>query len=510
MKRNKILSLITGAAIASSMLIGPPALAQNTSPSTEIVQVQNASSVKLKTLKLSSTYFYNNKKTADFFMKNTSNKQYVYIPYSSGASKSLRPQIQAYNTKTKRWSSVTTARTADNGNKTNLRFSYTFSSIKTTGKKSLRVYIPATSKTKSFTSATSVINFKKDSYALGKFLNSTKSQINYKSKVEYTVNAPKTVSTLNVQKYNSKTKRWVNERRATFKKNSGNYRQYKFKLYHEGVAGTSLFRLQSNATKTHNQYISKNLSVTFNKGKSQINDSKPVDNNHLSTKTRDKAGFYVTNAPNTLVYMQYYSSKSKKWINSTSVRTKNTNSRQKVLLPYPKYNAGSYKLRVQVKASKNFNAVSSSSKTVNYINPNKYTGVKKNAYNYMKKWCPGVTVQTTKFSGNIIGTAHLPEHRISVHPNLRGDNLKYTAIHECAHILQLQAFNEDTQKLRESAKKVYGKGNSRGSGMEIQADCITQYLGGSTSLKYSYYTYGKKCTSKQIAAAKKVVQGKRY
>jgi len=509
MKKTKIFCLLTSVTIVASTLTGAPAIAQNkTNVETSISAV--AANNTLSKVKLSNTYFYSNKKTADIFMRNTGNTQYIYIPYSSGASKSLRPQIQKYNSKTKKWELVTTARTADNGNKTNLRFSYTLSSIKDVGKKDMRVHIPKTSKTAAFTSATSTINFKKESYAVGSFTKSNTSKINFKSSLEYTVNAPKTVSTLNLQKYNPKSKKWVNDKRATFKKNSGNYRQYKFKIYHDGIAGKAQYRLQADANKTHNQYLSKVHTVTFNKGQSKINDSQPIDNNHLSTKTRDKAGFYVTNAPNTTVYMQYYNSKSKKWVNATSVKTKNTTSRQKVLLPYPKFNSGSYKLRVQVQSSKNFNASTSSSRTVNYINPNKYTGVKKNAYNYMKRWCPGVTVETTKFSGSIIGTAYLPEHRIAVHPNLKGNNLKYTAIHECAHVLQLQAFNEDTQNLRERAKKVYGKGNSRGSGMEIQADCIAQYLGGSSVVKYSFYTYGKKCSSSQINAAKKVAQGKKF
>lgn len=506
MKRSHVMSSLVLSVFAVALLsTASPATANTGIISTSVSSVIDVKS----TPKISTTYPYKNLSSASIYLADKGITQTFSIPYSSGAVSGMRPEIQSYNTATKSWSVLTYGRQLADGNKTALGFSYNFSGVVKEGITQIRVYIPATSKTNAFTSATSSITFKKQGYGQLALESTGAKNLPYNGYLQYKVNTPSSVKILYSQRYDGAKKQWVNVAQIPLNSTTTTTRQYWWKIYHDGVAKTVGYRLYSPPTATHSEYATKQLNITFAKGLSQINNTTPIDNTMLSKFTKDKAGFYVTNAPGAKVWIQLYNTSTKKWSGATSVTAANTPARQNILVPYPKLGVGTYQLRVAVMGTANFNAATSKSTTVKYVDQNQYTGTAKAAYNIIKPYCPGVTIQSSSFSGNIIGRAEFPKHQILVHPNLKGDNLRYTALHECGHILQLSAFNEDIGALNARGSYVYGN-NKRGSGMEIQADCIAQHLGGVNMVRYSYYTSNKKCSAGQLASAKKVVQGLRF
>lgn len=453
---------------------------------------------------------YEGKSASDFYMTRLSEEQEFYIPYSKGATTGMRPEIQTYNTKSKKWETKSYARASTTKYPSLLRFTYKFSFIEAASKLQVRIFVPETSKTASFTSTPSTMNFKKNSYTAHQLSKNNKQSVSYGNAITYNLTLPDSIKNLNVQKYDTKTRKWIHSSKLSLVKTTPGKRIYSWKMTHAGTAGIVKYRLQSPSTKTHDEYRSTPLDVNFLKGKGVIeNILTPLDTSTLSIKTKDKARFYVNKAANTNVSMQYYDSKKKKWITSSTVKTGNTSNKQIVVINYPKISkTGKYNLRIRLNGTSNIVGTTTKTKTVNYVDQNKYKGVTKQAYDLMKKWCPGVTIGTSKFSSNTIGRAYFPTHQIDIHPNLRGDNLKYVALHECGHILQLQAFNEDANALRERGTQLYGK-DSRGIGSEKQADCIAQVLGGSKVVKYSWYMFNKKCSTNELNNAKKIVQGKK-
>ena len=250
------------------------------------------------------------------------------------------------------------------------------------------------------------------------------------------------------------------------------------------------------------------ITAKFAKGETALAKNTKIDVDKLSNRTTDKLRVTIGNSPKQKVSVQEYNYKTKKWVNKSSVTSSNTTKTQTVLLPYPKLSAGNHKLRISIAGNANFDGKSSGSKTVKYINPNSYKGTSKTVYNYVKKYCPGVTIDVKTLKKGIAGTAAFPKNHINISKKISGKQLKDTSLHECGHILQLNAFNEDTTTLTKRANAVYK--SKKYSGIELQADCIVQVMTGKELLKYHSYKGYKKCTSRELAAAKKIVQGKRF
>lgn len=268
------------------------------------------------------------------------------------------------------------------------------------------------------------------------------------------------------------------------------------------------YRLYVPATTTHNSLTSNIITAKFAKGETALAKNTKIDVDKLSNRTTDKLRVTIGNSPKQKVSVQEYNYKTKKWVNKSSVTSSNTTKTQTVLLPYPKLSAGNHKLRISIAGNANFDGKSSGSKTVKYINPNSYKGTSKTVYNYVKKYCPGVTIDVKTLKKGIAGTAAFPKNHINISKKISGKQLKDTSLHECGHILQLNAFNEDTTTLTKRANAVYK--SKKYSGIELQADCIVQVMTGKELLKYHSYKGYKKCTSRELAAAKKIVQGKRF
>lgn len=92
---------------------------------------------------------------------------------------------------------------------------------------------------------------------------------------------------------------------------------------------------------------------------------------------------------------------------------------------------------------------------------------------------------------------------------------KAVQLHECAHILQYRAYEYDYAALTKAMNKVYpnnGKGivkSKYASGVEHMADCIAIAMGSKRTGPTYYTGYHGSCNSSQMAAAKKIIAGKR-
>lgn len=162
-------------------------------------------------------------------------------------------------------------------------------------------------------------------------------------------------------------------------------------------------------------------------------------------------------------------------------------------------------LRVYAPATAQYAAVTGNSRTVTGSDPRKYTGYLKAARDRMKSRCGTMTLQTSAplFKG-WAGRSIASENKALLVKGMSGSFLDYVAKHECAHRHQWRVAdkNKGWADMQARLNKLHGtKGNL---GVERSADCMTQLWNGSK--KHSYYT--KKCTTKQLAAAKKVWAGK--
>lgn len=222
--------------------------------------------------------------------------------------------------------------------------------------------------------------------------------------------------------------------------------------------------------------------------------------------TRAKMNFYMYNLSpgyGRTIYVQRYDSKKKKWVNVSKAKTSNEYwGYTKVSAPAPK-KSGKAKYRIYAPKTNSYSAVSSKSKTVTFHNPRAYKGYKKKAYNYMKKWCPNVIIEIKKHSGNTLGTAYFNKELIKINPGIRNDVLKYIAVHECAHLIQIKPYKGDYGKLMKESNKLFKEHGSMG--LEKLADCMTHYMG--AKKKHGYYT--QKCSAKQLKGAKRVLSGKK-
>jgi len=151
--------------------------------------------------------------------------------------------------------------------------------------------------------------------------------------------------------------------------------------------------------------------------------------------------------------------------------------------------------------------------TVTYSDPRRYTGDAKKLHNIMKSKCPTATVtmaSKAKYKG-WAASAYGAENRVVLYSKLNKNRkdfnrfFEYIAKHECGHILTHNAAQKSGVKdVSARLNKLFGtKGNV---GVERMADAVSNAWGASS--KYNYD--GKKMTSKQLVAAKKIMAGKWY
>lgn len=213
------------------------------------------------------------------------------------------------------------------------------------------------------------------------------------------------------------------------------------------------------------------------------------------------AYFQVKNGKGQRAYLQKYNAKKKKWYSIKSKKLNNqTWASGNIYLPKVKTQS-TVKYRIYLPKTSTQTAAVSKSKTIRYEDARKYKGYRKTVYNYQKRYCPNVIIKSVKPNGSWDGQAWFGSHTFAVVTGLRGERLKFVALHECAHLIQGNTYGQKTDTMEKAADKVYG----RGKGVEQMATCMAYKMGG--NLKYGSYT--KNCSGKRGSAAKKVLSGKR-
>lgn len=175
-------------------------------------------------------------------------------------------------------------------------------------------------------------------------------------------------------------------------------------------------------------------------------------------------------------------------------------ARASIRIPAVK-NAGTYTYRLYANKGKYTSSATSKSVTVKVEDPRKYTGLKKASYNYAKKYCPNVIIDTAKPNNKWIGQAKIYERKWSIVTGLSARSQKFTSLHECAHIIEGEVY-PNWDELVKKSNKVYGAKN----GIEQLADCMAIQMG--ASIHEAYYT--KKCTGARKAMATSILKGKKY
>lgn len=162
--------------------------------------------------------------------------------------------------------------------------------------------------------------------------------------------------------------------------------------------------------------------------------------------------------------------------------------------------------RLYFPAQGRWSSATSRTFTQRYEDPRRYTDtLRKKSYNYMKKACPNVTLETVNRQKSS-GLAMMYERRIIMRNDMAKAQpavLKQMSLHECAHVIQGEVYSNHDE-LSRRADKVYRQRN--GKGMEMQADCMAQLMGGNAKLS-GYHTH---CGKVENAAARKVLARKKF
>lgn len=157
------------------------------------------------------------------------------------------------------------------------------------------------------------------------------------------------------------------------------------------------------------------------------------------------------------------------------------------------------KYRVTLPATAREKEWTSKTATIEHLNPLHYTGYKKTAYNYMKKYCPN---QVITLRGGATSYAYTPSYRIEMAQGMSGKSLQYVALHECAHIREFKLYKGDYAGLNKRMNTIFGGTGSLG--MERAADCMSYVMGADRAYGGSYQ---RNCTTAQTAAARKILAG---
>lgn len=146
--------------------------------------------------------------------------------------------------------------------------------------------------------------------------------------------------------------------------------------------------------------------------------------------------------------------------------------------------------------------------TITKENPNKYTGLKKTIYNYVKPYCPTIFVTLDHKLGaqGRWGYTASGKQTITLYDKIPSQHLRTVSLHECGHNKQFALYTssqKDWDNFVARMNPIYG--GSGTLGMERNADCIANYWH-----KNSYYGYKGNCNGNRATVAKTIANGKRY
>lgn len=124
------------------------------------------------------------------------------------------------------------------------------------------------------------------------------------------------------------------------------------------------------------------------------------------------------------------------------------------------------------------------------------------AKSYLRSFGCGNVPVTWVNSNRFNGQVNLAQRTMKLNKKMPSYRLKYVTAHECHHIKQAKAYNNDWDLLFRDMKRAH-PGVSEMTALERNADCATRRLG------IKEWNYTKSCSSKQKSVAKRIWEGKR-
>jgi len=364
-------------------------------------------------------------------------------------------------------------------------------------KETLRVYLPATSTTKASATPERTINYlKPQSHKIsqGPFGNgSTVTNKSGKNHTYATANLPASAQSAYLQKLVKG--KWVNDQRLNLSTTQSG-KTSRFWVYLPNPGSYDTYRVSVDGTNTHSRTYSASQRLAVPQAKTKITTwSNP---SHAVASYKQGAFTGWTTGGARTVELQRWT--GKKWVKASSVKSARDGV-YNVKTPSTKSNATT-SYRVYVPATKSHTSSTTKSTKVRHENPRNYTGYRKTIYNHIKKWCPNVTISTERPNGKYDGKALMQgRNSIVVVTGKSGNRLKHIAKHECAHILQDNAYKGDYNKLSDRMNKIYRTKGSKG--LESNADCIARAIG-----SQGPNSYNSNCKGSRGTAASQVIKGR--
>lgn len=309
-----------------------------------------------------------------------------------------------------------------------------------------------------------------------------------------------TVRVVQLQQYAPSTKTWIVQSSSK----TSIYGGYTITLPATSALGSSLWRVYFPITSDYSatssgsstiKRVASKASVTVIGG---LDKQVPWQSNTIT--------WSVVAPVSTSVQVERY--QNKKWV---AVSNTSVNKKFHVAYSVPRGTTSSsngwrlYRLHVKpVSAGWTSNYSSAFKNTVE--NPNRYTGMAKTVYNYMKPYCSVQFINIkSKISGNsdIWGLNHLGTQDIDIYSKVPAKYLQTVSLHECGHSRQWALYSSNWSGFKTQMNKVYGQTGS--VGMEQDADCIAN-----TWHKNSYFGYKGNCNGSKGKAAATIASGRKY
>lgn len=201
----------------------------------------------------------------------------------------------------------------------------------------------------------------------------------------------------------------------------------------------------------------------------------------------------------------------KKWKTLATKRANENIEKDEIVrfmtVKFPK-KPGKYTFRVVAGPSYKKNAATAKFKaTVSKQKPHK--AYIKKARSYVKTYCPKTPIYTAvgpfKMNKQWAGMAYSGDMAFALQPNL-GKHLRFTALHECAHILQYNIYHKAPTKVSKAYEKTGKKtfSNTKHSWTEVEASCMAMAMMRVSSDPAGGYVTS--CTKKQLKQARQTIK----
>lgn len=291
--------------------------------------------------------------------------------------------------------------------------------------------------------------------------------------------------------------RWVTALNLRSKQQGDRYIA-KVRIPAPGYGSTTQYRVRILQQGAYAQYISPIQTVKRTKAKTKLSVQNTADGVALPSAIRGVINVSRAGGARPIKVQQL---KGKKW---TTVKTAKTDRAGNYTYRTAATSATTTRTyRMIVPATSTHLGFTSKAEKIRTENPRHYTGYRKSIYNHIKKWCPNVTIATAAPNRSYAGLANMATRKITLVTGMSGARLKHVAYHECAHILEHEAFVKagKHQQMYTRLPQIYGGGWAKA--LEHGADCMARAMGSKGP-----FSYTNNCKGYRITAAKKMIAGK--